>query len=108
MRAPWNRILYAIILLIALTYGYDSVSVRRRMSAQKPGDPFDVVTYPHLLAIPQKGNKVDYELDAQSPMESESCVHSLFPHYGYTPCWYVLRRSKNPTQMMIVLRAPGF
>jgi len=108
MRAPWNRILYAIILLIALTYGYDYASVRRRMSAQKPGDPFDVVTYPHLLAIPLKGNKVDYELDAQSPMESKSCVHSLFPHYGYTPCWYVLRKSKNPTQMMILLRAPGF
>jgi len=108
MRAPWNRILYAIILLIALTYGYDYASVRRRMSAQKPGDPFDVVTYPRLLAIPLKGNKVDYELDAQSPMESESCVHSLFPHYGYTPCWYVLRKSKNPTQMMILLRAPGF
>ena len=90
-------------MLLAMAYGYDYASVRRRMSAQKPGDPFDVVTYPHLLAIPQKGNKVDYELDAQSPMESESCVHSLFPHYGYTPCWYVLRKSKSPTQMMIVL-----
>ena len=108
MRAPWNRIVYAIILLIAMAYGYDYASVRRRMSAQKTGDPFDVVTYPHLLAIPQKGNKVDYELDAQSPMESESCVHSLFPHYGYTPCWYVVRRSKSPTQMMIVFRVPGF
>jgi hypothetical protein len=108
MRIPWNRIFYAVILLIGLTYGYDYASVRRRMSAKKPGDPFDVVTYPHLLAIPQKGNKVDYELDAQSPMASEPCVHSLFPHSGYTPCWYVLRKSKNPTQMMIVLRAPCF
>ena len=103
MRIPWNRILYAIILLFALAYGYDFASVRSRVSAQKPGDPFDVVTYPHLLAIPQKGNKVDYELDAQSPMESDPCIHSLFPHYGYAPCWYVLRKSKNPTQMMIVL-----
>lgn len=102
MRITWKQILYAILLVIAIAYGYDYASVRRRMGAQKPGDPFDVVTYPHLLAIPQKGNKVDYELDAQSPMETESCVHSLFPHYGYTPCWYVLRRSKNPTQMMIV------
>jgi hypothetical protein len=108
MRAPLNRVLYSLILLIALAYGYDYASVRRRMSAHKPGDPFDVVTYPHLLAIPQKGNKVDYELDAQSPMESESCVHSLFPHYGYTPCWYVIRKSKSPTQMMIVFRAQKF
>ena len=102
MRTSWNRLIYALVMLLALTYGYDYASVRRRMSAQRAGDPFDVVTYPHLLAIPQKGNKVDYELDAQTPMESESCVHSLFPHYGYTPCWYVLRKSKNPTQMMIV------
>jgi len=108
MRAYWNRIFYALLLLLALTYGYDYASVRRRMSAKKPGDPIDVVTFPHLLAIPQKGNKVDYELDAQSPMESVSCVHSLYPHFGYTPCWYVLRTSKNPTQMTIVLHAPGF
>jgi hypothetical protein len=106
MRTPLNRILYALILVVAMAYGYDYASVRRRMNAKKPGDPFDVVTYPHLLAIPLKGNKIDYELDAQSPMESDPCVHSLFPHYGYTPCWYVLRKSKSPTQMMIVLPAP--
>ena len=108
MRTYLIRILYALLVLLALAYGYDFASVRQRVSAQKPGDPFDVVTYPHLLAIPQKGNKVDYELDAQAPMESDPCVHSLFPHYGYAPCWYVLRKSKNPTQMMIVLRVPRF
>jgi hypothetical protein len=107
MRAYSIRFLYALILFFAVAYGYDFASVRSRMSAKKPGDPFDVVTYPHLLAIPQKGNKVDYELDAQSPMETESCVHSLFPHYGYTPCWYILRKSKSPTQMMIVFPVPG-
>jgi len=101
-----NRIIYALLLLLAVAYGYDYASVRRRISENKPGDPFDVVTYPHLLAIPQKGNKVEYELDAQSPMESVSCVHSLFPHYGYTPCWYVQRRAKTPTQMTIL--APAF
>ena len=106
MRTHAIRILYALLMLLALAYGYDYASVRRRMSALKPGDPFDVVTYPHILAIPQKGNKVDYELDAQSPMETESCVHSIFPHYGYTHCWYVLRRSKDFTQMTIVLRVP--
>src|ERR1700674_483642 len=104
MRTQSIRILYSLILLLAVAYGFDYASVRRRVQPQKPGDPFDVVTSPHLLAIPLKGNKVDYELDAQSPMESESCVHSLFPHYGYTPCWYVVRRSKKPTQMMIVFR----
>ncbi len=108
MRTRRIRIIYASIMLLAVAYGYDYASVRLRMSAQKPGDPFDVVTYPRLLAIPLKGNKIDYELDAQSPMESDPCVHSMFPHYGYTPCWYVLRKSKSPKQMTIVLPVPGF
>jgi hypothetical protein len=108
MRDNSTRILYALLIVLAAVYGYDFASVRHRMSEQKPGDPLDVITYPHLLAIPHKGNKVEYALDALSPMESESCVHSLFPHYGYTPCWYVLRKSKTPTQMMIVFRVPRF
>ncbi len=102
MRTYLGKVIYALLMVIAVTYGYDFASVRRRMNAQKPGDPFDTVTYPHVLAIPEKGNKVEYALDAQSPMETESCVHSLFPHYGYTPCWYVVRRSKSPTPMTIV------
>ena len=99
MRTYAKQTFLALILVAAFLYAYDYASVRRRMTAQKQGDPIDVITYPHLLAIPQKGNKVEYALDAQSPMESESCVHSLFPHFGYTPCWYVQRRAKIPTQM---------
>ena len=106
MRTYVNRFIYSVIVLLAVAYGFDYASVHRRTSAQKPGDPFDVVTYPHLLAIPQKGNKVEYELDAQSPIESAPCVHSLVPHFGYTPCWYVRRRAKTPTQMTIL--TPGF
>lgn len=106
MRTQPIRTLYALIVLLAVAYGYDYASVRRRMAAKKSGDPFDVITYPNLLAIPQKGNKVDYELDAQSPMKSVPCVRSLFPHYGYTPCWYVQRRANSPTQMTIL--APAF
>jgi hypothetical protein len=105
MRPILKRIIVALLILFAIAYGYDYASVRLRMRAQKQGDPFDVVTYPHLLVIPQKGNKVEYALDAQSPMESDPCVHSLFPHFGYTPCWYVRRRAKAPTQMTIVLPA---
>ncbi len=105
MRTHISRIIYAPLLLLAVAYGYDYASVRHRISENKPGDPFDVVTYPHLLAIPQKGNKVEYELDARSPMESVPCVHSLFPHDGYTPCWYVRRRAKTPTQMTILAPA---
>jgi len=102
-RSFLKRFVLALILVLAILYSNDYASVRRRMSAKTPGDPIDVITYPNLLAIPQKGNKVEYALDAQSPMVSESCVRSLFPHYGYTPCWYVQRRAKTPRPMMILL-----
>jgi hypothetical protein len=102
MRTYLPRALYVLLAILALIYGYDYASIRRRMSANKQGDPIDMITYPHLLAIPQKGNKVEYALDAQSPMESQTCVHSLFPHFGYSPCWYVTWRSKAPTQMTIL------
>ncbi|MBZ5643959.1 MAG: hypothetical protein LAO19_14450 [Acidobacteriia bacterium] len=105
MRFLLKRILIAVAVLLAAAYVYDYFSVRHRMAAQKQGDPFDAVTYPHLLAIPQKGNRVEYALDAQSPMMTEPCVHSLFPHDGYSPCWYVTRKAARPTPMFLVVSA---
>ena len=92
-------------LLLAALYLYDYLSVRHRMSAQKQGDPFDTIEYPHVLAIPQKGNRIEYALDAQSPMESQMCVHSLFPHFGYSPCWYVQHEAQTPTPMLLLFLA---
>jgi hypothetical protein len=92
-------------LLLAFAYIFDYLSVRYRMRAPKTGDPFDTVTYPRVLAIPQKGNRVEYALDAQSPMETQTCVHSLFPHFGYTPCWYLNRKIQNPIPMEILFPA---
>lgn len=97
-----KRVLICVMLVLGVSYIYDYLSVRHRMTAQKQGDPFDVVSYPRVLAIPQKGNRVEYALDAQSPMESDPCVHSLFPHFGYTPCWYVNRRAQKPIPMMLL------
>ncbi len=107
MRFSPQRAMIAVAALLAAVYAYDDLSVRHRLAAQKPGDPFDVVTHPRLLAIPQKGNRVEYALDAQSPMMSEPCVHSLFPHSGYTPCWYVNRKAQSPIPMFLA-PAAGF
>src|SRR5271170_2431599 len=100
MRLVLKRTLLVAVALLACVYTYDYLSVRHRMSAQKQGDPFDTIVYPRVLAIPQKGNRVEYALDVLSPMETEPCVHSIFPHFGYTPCWYVNRRAQNPIPMV--------
>jgi hypothetical protein len=102
LRFSLERLLIGLLLLVAAVYLVDYISVRHRAAAQKQGDPFDAVTYPHLLEIPQKGNRVEYALDAQSPMMSEACVHSLFPHSGYLPCWYVNRKAQSATPMFLV------
>ena len=98
-----QRILIVAAVLVAVAYFYDYLFVRHRSAEHLQGDPFDSVTYPRLLAIPQKGNRVEYALDAQSPMMTESCVHSLFPHEGYSPCWYVSRRAQRPVPMFLLL-----
>ena len=102
MRPILKRIFIIALVVLAVLYFYDFLSVRRRMSAQKQGDPFDTLVYPRVLAIPHKGNRVEYALDVQSPTQSEPCVHSLFPHFGYTPCWYVNRELRNPIPMVIL------
>jgi hypothetical protein len=105
MRSILKRIFLIAAVLLAVLYVYDYLSVLHRKSAQMQGDPFDVVVHPRLLAIPQKGNRVEFALDAQSPMVSDPCVHSLFPHFGYIPCWYVSRNALKPIPMMIVMSA---
>jgi hypothetical protein len=103
MRLMLKRVLIAVVALAAALYAYDYLSVQHRMAAQQQGDPFDTVTFPHILAIPQKGNRVEYAIDAIAPMQWESCIHSIFPHYGYTPCWYVRRATKRFTPMVILI-----
>ena len=99
MQLLLKRLLLLLLFLLVASYICDYVSVRYRISERKQGDPFDVVTYPRLLAIPQKGNRVEYTLDATSPTETDPCVHSLFPHFGYTPCWYIERKAHTPIAM---------
>ena len=97
-----TRLLLALLVLAATLYGCDFVSVRVRMRAGKPGDPIDVLTFPHVLAIPQKGRRIEYTLDVVTPMITQQCVHSLFPQLGYEPCWYVKRENQSPVPMVIM------
>jgi hypothetical protein len=39
-----------------------------------------------LYIIHVKGGKIQYE---PGPQETDTCVHSLFPQLGCSPCWYL-------------------
>lgn len=87
------------LLAVAGLYAGDYLSMRFHI----PGRPmFDSVQVQTLYAVRQKGNRIEYSL---GDTVSETCVRSLFPHLGYTPCWYL---SGHATKRIEVGRAaPG-
>ena len=70
-----------------------------RMLSRTPADPLESLKTLHVLAIPEKNGKTQYEVDAQNPEQTITCVHSFFPHSGYSPCWYVKPRINQPIPM---------
>lgn len=94
-----KRLLLALVAALLLVYIGDSLWFRVRMFHPKPDDPLESFTGPRVLAIPEKGNKVSYEIDQQQPEQTVTCVHSWFPHAGYRPCWYVKPRLNQPIPM---------
>jgi hypothetical protein len=97
-----KRALLGSALLVVAVWAADDLYVRRKMAAAKADDPFETVTYPRVLAIPRKDGKTEYEIDALEPEQTEVCVHSLFPHAGHNPCWFVKRQARRIVPMAIV------
>lgn len=82
----------ALIAIYAGDYGY----LRVRMLHRTPTEPLESMTRTRVLAIPQKSGKFDYQIDQTQPVETLTCVHSIFPHYGDQPCWYLKPRLNQP------------
>jgi hypothetical protein len=86
-----QRILFASAALLVVAYATDSASVRIRARHATSTDPYETLTAPRVFAIAEKGNKTEYQIDADNPTQTVTCVHALFPHTGYSPCWQVKR-----------------
>jgi hypothetical protein len=78
----------AVLALLAAAYVGDYCSVRYQIPHGR--QQFGQVTVNPLYAIPVKGGKIHYEVGQP---EVDTCVHSLFPHFGYNPCWYAIRHT---------------
>lgn len=77
------------VLALVLLYAGDDISARFRLpNGRQTLGSVDVQV---MWAIKQKNGRIDYELGDR---ETRPCLYSLFPHLGYTPCWY-LTRHKN-------------
>jgi hypothetical protein len=91
-----KRVSLGVLAALLLAFIVDYAYLRVRMIHPKPADPFEKMVRNRLLAIPQKSGKLDYEPDQVQPTDTLTCVHSLFPHYGDPPCWYLKPRINDP------------
>ena len=82
------RIVAALVLLALIVYAGDYLSVRYKIP--KSRDPFSTVTIRPYYAIHEKNGRTEFDF---AQPESQGCVRSLFPHFGYTPCWYLKRHT---------------
>jgi len=100
-----KRALLLIVALAVLLYVGDYALVRLRMAFPKLGPAMDSVQMERLYAIALKNGRTEYQLDAQQPEVTVTCVRALFPHLSYSPCWYLRRNSQKPIPMVILISA---
>jgi len=82
------RAVAAAVFLLLITYAGDYLSVRYKLP--KGREPFSTVTVQPYYAIHEKNGRTEYDF---AQPQSQVCVRSLFPHFGYNPCWYVQRHT---------------
>jgi hypothetical protein len=95
----WLKLIFgtAILSLVALTlvaFTADYAVLRVRIAANH--QPYGTVTLQHYYAVQQKNGKTEFIFDPPAPA---TCVHSLFPHAGYSPCWYLSRHTEPRTDI---------
>ena len=91
-----GRVIAAVLLLTAFAFVLDYIVLRVRMLHASATFPFEHLRRNRLLAIKVKNGTYQYELDQVNPTETLTCVHSLFPHFGEPPCWYLKPRLDRP------------
>jgi hypothetical protein len=89
-----KRALIIGVLSLLVLYIGDYLSVRYRIP--KSREQFGVVKIRRYYAVGLKNRKTEFMF--LTP-ENEVCVHSLFPHFGFSPCWYLSRRNVKRIDM---------
>ena len=89
-----KRLLIIALVSLSILYIADYGVIRYRMATNRTA--FGVVTVERYYAVPQKNRKTEFYFDQP---ENQSCVHSLFPHFGYSPCWYLNRKKVKRINM---------
>jgi len=74
----------ALVVVGALTYSADDLSARFR------GKPTEQLKIDPVYAAINHFNQVEYSVG--TPYMA-TCVDALFPHFGFSPCWYLRKHT---------------
>lgn len=94
IRTFFLRTVAGLVLAAALVWVCDYVVLRIRIATNHQA--FGTVTVDPLYAVPQKDHKMQYMTG--DPTDQE-CVHSLLPHMGDSPCWYLSQHTDQQINM---------
>jgi len=89
MRRLIGRIVALVVLLAALLWTVDWLVLRRRVAQN--GDAFGDLEVHYRYAVHLKNKRIEQRAEK----ETVECVHSMFPHYNDTPCWYLKRHTNQ-------------
>jgi hypothetical protein len=87
----------------AAAYGGDYLVAAHMMSGRRAANELGAVTTVPTYAIPHKDGRAEIIVGDAT---IQACIHSLFPHFGYTPCWY-LNRKQSKVKVMSQSQIPG-
>jgi len=76
--------------LCGFFYGGDYCVLRYRVWRNR--NPYGTVHVEGYYAMPLKNGKT--EILPMQPQD-QTCVNSIFPHFGDPPCWYLRRHSET-------------
>jgi hypothetical protein len=86
--AEW--VLIVLVLSAAALYGADWLVFRVRL-AHSPSSAIGTIQVEPEYAVPEKSGRAEVYF---GDTETDKCVHAIFPHAGYPPCWYLARKNK--------------
>jgi hypothetical protein len=98
--AKW--VVLTAIGLLAVVYVGDYGLVHYRAAHKTSKAPFETLTFRPTYAVPRKDGKDEFDF---GDPQTQVCVHSLFPHFGYSPCWYAKKQAETPIPLLIVPRS---
>jgi hypothetical protein len=80
--------------IMICAYAADYALFRYRVAANR--QPFGQITVNSYDAVQQKNGKTEFLFN---PPVTQTCVHALFPHAGFVPCWYLQRHTEPRTDI---------